>query len=62
MLEPLFPRRQPCPCGSGKKFKDCCEPDAPRIDVEALRRAEGRAPGTIEAMGAGLDREIESRA
>lgn len=20
-----IPRRQPCPCGSGKKYKDCCE-------------------------------------
>jgi uncharacterized protein YecA (UPF0149 family) len=26
-LAPLladFPRKQPCPCGSGKKFKRCC--------------------------------------
>ncbi|NDC64404.1 MAG: hypothetical protein EBZ59_10585 [Planctomycetia bacterium] len=23
-------RNEPCPCGSGKKFKRCCLPDAPR--------------------------------
>ena len=23
-------RNEPCPCGSGRKYKRCCLPDAPR--------------------------------
>lgn len=27
--EPRVGRNEPCPCGSGKKFKKCCGRDAP---------------------------------
>jgi hypothetical protein len=36
-LESIFPtpgRNEPCPCGSSKKYKRCCE----SIDQEAWRR------------------------
>lgn len=61
MKEPIFPRRQPCPCGSGKRFKDCCEEMAPTIDPNVLREVEAREPGTISAMISGLDAELAQR-
>ena len=57
----LFPRRQPCPCGSGKKFKNCCEPTAPSVDAEVIDRVERRNPGMLANMIAGLDEEIARR-
>lgn len=61
MEESLFPRRQPCPCGSGKKFKNCCEPDAPTIDPQRLMAAEARDPGLISRITGALETEIEKR-
>ncbi len=52
---PLFPRRQPCPCGSGKKFKNCCEGSV-TVDVDRLRAAEQTTPGTVSRMLAELER------
>ena len=54
ITEPLFPRRQPCPCGSGKKFKNCCEGSV-RIDEDLLRKAEQTNPGTVSRMLADLE-------
>lgn len=54
-------RKDPCPCGSGKKYKHCCEYVAPRIDEDKLLRIERSKPGTISSMIAGLDAEIEAR-
>ena len=39
-------RRQPCPCGSGKKFKACCEGD-PRYEVADV--VADAAPASPEA-------------
>lgn len=61
MLEPLFPRRQPCPCGSGKKFKNCCEEIAPSVNPEVILRVERRHPGTLAGMIEGFDDEIKRR-
>lgn len=54
MRLPLFPRRQPCPCGSTKKFKDCCEGSVD-INADQVRAAERAEPGTIAAMLKALD-------
>lgn len=34
------PRNWPCPCGSGKKFKKCCQPHAYAIISGLLRRPQ----------------------
>lgn len=36
-------RNDPCPCGSGKKYKKCCEQGAPRkkFQAQVLTSAEG---------------------
>ncbi len=64
--DPLFPRRQPCPCGSKKKFKDCCEVHVSgdkqvSVDAEIVLRVERENPGVLAGMIAGLDAEIASR-
>lgn len=59
-VESLFPRRQPCPCGSGRRFKDCCD-GAVRIDPDRLRQLEAQAPGSLGRMVADLDRVIAAR-
>jgi hypothetical protein len=59
--DPLFPRRQPCPCGSGEKFKNCCEPIAPSVDAQVIDRVERQNHGTLAGMIAGLDDEIARR-
>lgn len=56
----VFPRRQPCPCGSGKRFKNCCE-GLVRIDPIKVFAAEARQPGTIKGMADALDVEISMR-
>lgn len=41
-------RRQPCPCGSGKKFKNCCDGKAtiaPRVEPGAVQKNAGPAKG-----------------
>ena len=41
-------RRQPCPCGSGKKFKSCCEGD-PRYEVAEIgAEAQPVSPDTLK--------------
>ena len=60
ITEPLFTRREPCPCGSGKRFKNCCE-GLVTIDTAKLREAERQKPGTVAAMADALDAELERR-
>ncbi|HZS38225.1 MAG TPA: SEC-C metal-binding domain-containing protein [Polyangia bacterium] len=45
----LDPRKQPCPCGSGKRYKSCC------WARDSLERARGEAAGTARAAQAGVD-------
>ena len=49
-------RNDPCPCGSGKKYKRCCagvasaaDREHRRLASEVTRWAEAQHPGTIEA-------------
>lgn len=56
----VFPRRNPCPCGSGKKFKNCCE-DSVRFDVTQMKRAEDNHPGTLTTMRQAIEQEIAAR-
>jgi hypothetical protein len=56
----LFPRREPCPCGSGKRFKNCCD-GIVTINVDVILAAEDRFPGLIMGMCDGLDRDMEMR-
>jgi hypothetical protein len=46
-------RRQPCPCGSGKKFKNCHE-GAPgyAVATDGTVDAAVAAPGAVDARGA----------
>jgi tetratricopeptide (TPR) repeat protein len=61
-------RNEPCPCGSGKKYKKCCSEkvDARLASVSAL--AKGSAPKPVEIsqllalLNAGCFAELESRA
>jgi len=39
LTEAEIPRRAPCPCGSGQKYKRCCGRDAPGLINGALNRA-----------------------
>ncbi len=32
-------RNEPCPCGSGKKYKKCCMPKETAVDLQELRRS-----------------------
>ena len=44
---PKVGRNEPCPCGSGKKYKRCC-----LAEHEAARGA-GRVPGRRDGLGGG---------
>ena len=33
--EKKIPRNSPCPCGSGKKYKDCCGKSGPKKGILA---------------------------
>lgn len=57
----MFPRNDPCPCGSGRKYKKCCD-GVITIDPHAIFRAERRTPGYIAGMAAAIDRELKRRA
>lgn len=48
-------RRQPCVCGSGKKFKNCCEGLSPEA-VTARREALAKAAPAAGLPGAGPQR------
>ena len=53
-------RNDPCPCGSGKKYKKCC---LPKEEAERLRKIWGETEGgpSLEAL-AGSDPEAVVRA
>lgn len=38
-VQPEIPRKAPCPCGSGEKFKRCCGKDAPPVLHSTARAA-----------------------
>lgn len=61
MREPIYPRRHPCPCGSGKKYKNCCDRGT-EIDPDMVFAAERRQPGFIAGMIDALGHEIDARA
>ncbi|RJP74731.1 MAG: SEC-C domain-containing protein [Candidatus Abyssobacteria bacterium SURF_17] len=48
-------RNDPCPCGSGKKYKKCCMPKETAIDLQAYRanRAEESLRGEILRFATG---------
>lgn len=53
-------RNQPCPCGSGKKYKKCCEKfGEPKINEQGILREESRNPGYISALIAFCDEKLE---
>jgi hypothetical protein len=56
----LFPRREPCPCGSGKRFKNCCD-GIVTINVDVILAAEDRFPGFIKSMSDGFGADLEMR-
>lgn len=29
-IDSEYGRNEPCPCGSGRKYKRCCQPDKPK--------------------------------
>ena len=51
----------PCPCTSGKKFSECCEPFVTMKDKPKSARALVRARYTAYALGAGNYREFLMR-
>jgi len=52
--KPLHPLRHPCPCGSGKRFKNCCV-DEVSVDDAKLLAAETREPGFLAAIAAAFE-------
>lgn len=48
-------RNDPCPCGSGKKYKKCCMPKDTAVDLEAYRanRAEENLRGEVLRFATG---------
>jgi hypothetical protein len=45
-------RRQPCPCGSGKKFKNCHEGDAGyEVATEGTADVVNAVPGAVDPRG-----------
>jgi hypothetical protein len=48
-----FPRNQPCPCGSGKKYKHCHigKPFRPETDVSVQHRSPITLAAAIEIFG-----------
>lgn len=44
---PKIGRNQPCPCGSGKKYKRCCWSTDQAARAEAARHAEPPLPGAL---------------
>ena len=47
MNENKVPRNEPCPCGSGKKYKRCHGIDAPPVLTEK-KGAQGGLPGGVD--------------
>ena len=53
-------RNTPCPCGSGKKYKKCCEYlGVPYINEQGMIEEERRNPGYIAALIAFCDERLE---
>jgi len=44
-------RNDPCPCGSGKKYKKCCEEKTKhkKFDAQVLSKGEEKAPEAAKA-------------
>lgn len=52
-------RNQPCPCGSGKKYKKCCEYlGVPHTNEQGMLEEERRNPGYIAALIAFCDEKL----
>jgi tetratricopeptide (TPR) repeat protein len=49
-------RNDPCTCGSGKKYKKCCEARDQAVAVEQARSARDHAVPTIANVAAGAQR------
>jgi hypothetical protein len=49
-------RNEPCPCGSGKKYKKCCEPRDQELSREQSRRA---ATESFAAIARALAEDME---
>lgn len=49
-------RNDPCPCGSGKKFKKCCGAQAQKKELKAtvLPSSSFKIPSAIQSTGASL--------
>ena len=62
-------RNEPCPCGSGKKYKNCCAKAAVQA-LQAAQAHDGAVPRALDwlarvhrkAFGAALQREIDEAA
>jgi hypothetical protein len=53
----MFPRNDPCPCGSGRKYKRCCDGTV-SINAAAVFRAERRTPGYIAGVISAIDATV----
>jgi len=41
-------RNDPCPCGSGKKFKKCCQAKEDAARAEQLAKEQAALPDTLD--------------
>ena len=53
-------RNDPCPCGSGNKYKKCCQPKDEAAERDAARRGPGAARGTRRRAAAQRDHELRT--
>ena len=53
-------RNDPCPCGSGKKFKKCCEERLAKKKFNAQILHAGKEPGADEKQVTGKATKISS--
>lgn len=56
----MFPRNDPCPCGSGKKYKRCCDGTV-AVNPSVILRNERKHPGFIAAALQWIDAELARR-
>lgn len=56
----MFPRNDPCPCGSGRKYKRCCDGTV-SINAATILRNERKNPGFIAATIQWIDAELARR-
>ena len=47
-------RNEPCPCGSGKKYKQCCERKQRRLSPTAWLAIAGAAAAVLAALVIGF--------